>query len=330
MEKLTIYDISRLSGVSITTVSRVLNGAENVNPSTRERVEQVIREYRFVPKQKARNFVRRKIGTVGLLMDDVRHAYMSELAYNIIQQLSSHDIDALIRNIYDADRDFIEAVDHLIGKRVDGIILLGSIFEGKICRISMERRYSEMIFVSVNANLALPNVHEVLQDQESGIAKAVRHLHSRHRKHIAYIYRLRSSSDMHKLQGFQNCMRELSLKPSFMSEVSEASLDAGRDAALAGMRIYPETDAIVFSGDSLAVGGVHALNSLQIRIPEEVSLIGFNNSRLSVECYPPLTTIDNRIEESGKAAAELMLKLLQKKPTENILLPCKLKIRQSS
>jgi len=330
MENLTIYDISRLSGVSITTVSRVLNGNENVNAETREKVEKVIREYGYVPKQKARNFGRNRTGSVGLLMDDVRHAYMNELAYTIIQELNARNIDTLIRNINDADRDFIQAVDHLIEKKVQGIILLGSIFEGKICRVSMERRYSEIPFVSVNANLALPNVYEVLQEQESGMERAVRYLYGQGRKHIAYVYRSRSSSDRHKLTGFQKSMERLSLHPSAMAEAPEASLTAGREATSEVLHTAPQTDAIIYSGDSLAVGGAHALHSLGIRIPEEIAIIGFNNSRLAGECYPPLTSIDNRIEESAKAAAGLMLEILRHEEPENILLPCGLVLRQST
>lgn len=330
MKDLTIYDISRLSGVSITTVSRVINGNEHVNEKTRKRVEDIMREYDFVPKQKARNFARRKPETVGLLMDDVRHAYMNELAYTIIQELSKSNVDTLIQNINDADRDFVEAVDHLIGKKVQGIILLGSIFEGKICRGAMERRYADTVFVSVNANLGLPNVHEVLQDQEGGMEKAVRHLYEIGRRRIGLIYRNRSSSDRHKIAGFRKSMNALGLNAAFMTEVPEASLDAGQEATGVAIKKNPETDAILYSGDSLAVGGAHALNFLGIRIPEEVALVGFNNSSLAWECYPPLTSIDNRIEDSGKAAAQLMLTLLQQEEADNIILPCGLKIRRST
>ena len=96
MQKLTIYDISRLAGVSVTTVSRVLNGSANVNQETREKIEDVIRRHGYVPKQAARNFVQRDLYAVGLMMDDIRHAYMAELAYAIDQELSKWRVNTIV------------------------------------------------------------------------------------------------------------------------------------------------------------------------------------------------------------------------------------------
>ena len=330
MQKLTIYDISQLAGVSITTVSRVLNGNDSVNPETREKVEAVINEHGYVPKQKARNFTRMKSYTVALMLDDIRHAYMSELAYAIIQQLSNWKVNAIVCNINDVEREFIEKVDSLIHQRVNGIILMGSIFEKNICRVAIERRYSEVPFVTVNANLALPNVCEVLQNHVQGMMDAVRYLHRIGREKVAFIYLKKSNSDKKKIAGFIKGMEECGLDASRILLADTLSQQAGNDATRELLNRHSDLDAIIYSGERLAVGGVHALNDIGILIPEQIAVISFNNAHGATVCYPPLTSIDNKIAESGKIAAQMMINILNREKVENVMLSCGLVIRQST
>lgn len=327
---MTIYDISQLAGVSITTVSRVLNGSESVNPKTRAKVEAVISQHGYVPKQKARNFTWMKSYTVALLLDDIRHAYMSELAYGIIQQLSSWKVNAVVCNINDVEQEFVEKIDNLLHQRVNGIILMGSIFEKNICRVAIERRYSEIPFVTVNANLALPNVCEVLQDHVQGTVDAVRYLNRIGRKRIAFVYLKKSNADQRKYIGFMKGMEECRMDACRMMEVDILSQQTGNEATRELLRRCPDTDAIIYSGERLAVGGVHALNDLGITIPERVAVVSFNNAHGATVCYPPLTSIDNRIADSGKAAAQMMINILNHENPENVMLSCGLVIRQST
>ncbi len=330
MQKLTIYDISQLAGVSITTVSRVLNGSDSVNPETRAKVEAVINEHGYVPKQKARNFTRMKSYTVALMLDDIRHAYMSELAYAMIQQLNSWKVSALVCNINDVEQEFVEKVDSLIHQRVNGIILMGSIFEKNICRVAIERRYSEVPFVTVNANLALPNVCEVLQNHVQGMMDAVKYLHHIGRKKVAFVYLKRSNSDKKKITGFIKGMEECGLEAGRILEVDILSQQAGTEATHRLLQQYSDVDSIIYSGECLAVGGVHALNDLGIPIPEQIAVVSFNNAHGATVCYPPLTSVDNKIAECGKMAAQMMIDILNREKVENVMLSCGLVIRQST
>lgn len=332
MQKLTIYEISKLAGVSITTVSRVLNGQDNVKLETKKRVEEVVQKYNYIPRQTARNFVKTNMFAVGLLMDDIRHAYMSELAYAINQELGIWKIDTIVCNIPDISRGFINQIDNLIDKRVNGVILLGSIFENEICKVSIERRYSALPFVTVNANIALPNVREILQDQFQGTRDAVKYLYKHGRTRIGWIYYHKSHSDKKKNEGFLHGLQECGLIGKRLYETKEKSLDEGKRATMELLKRFPDTDAIIYSSDSLAVGGVHYLNSHQIPVPDQIAVIGFNNSRSAIECYPPLTSIDNRVADSGKKAAQTMLNILNncEVEKENYMLTCDLKIRQST
>lgn len=221
-------------------------------------------------------------------------------------------------------------MDNLIDKHVNGAILLGSIFEQNICKIAIERRYSSFPFVTVNANLALPNVREVMLDQVQGTRDAVKLLYKQGRRKIGWIYCDKSPSDKRKHSGFMAGMRECGLHADYLLGVEVKNLEEGKRATAQLLGRSPEVDAIIYSSDMLAVGGARYLNERKTAIPDEIALIGFNNSNCAKECYPPLTSIDNEIYESGKLAAQLMLNMLNKEPAENIQLACGLEIRSST
>lgn len=327
---LTIYDISKLSGVSIATVSRVLNGNPNVNDETRERVNRVINKHGYVPKQSVRNFREQELAAVGLLMDDIRNPYMASFAFFISREFSMLKINTILCNIHDVESEFAEQVDNLINKKVNGIIMMGSIFENRLCRTLLEGRYSGMPFVSINGNFSLPNVCEVILDQRTATEEAVQYLYGQGRKRIGMVYRNQSRSDKHKYAGFLEGMEACGLKAVRRIEVVEKSLESGKWATEELLRRWPDTDAIIYSSDTLAVGGAHSLNKNGIPIPKRVMLIGFNNSTSACECYPPLTSIDNNIDEAGKIAARMMLQMIHREEVEDVLIPGQLVIREST
>lgn len=330
MGQLTIYDIAKLAGVSITTVSRVLNGSSNVGAQTRAKVEEVIHRYGYVPRQEARNFGQQKLYAVGLLMDDIRHSYMAGLAYAINQELNKWKVNTVLCNLLNVEEEFIGQMDDLIEKRVNGVILLGSIFQNGICRVTIERRYAGFPFVAVNGNFLLPNVYEVIQNESQGIIDAVTYLYKNGRRKIGWVYSHKSGSDLKKYTGFIKGMKMCGLSPTRLLEVDERSLEEGNRATAELLARFPDTDAVIYSADILAVGGAHYCNDQGIAIPQQIALVGFNNSNCARECWPPLTSVDNRLEESGRIAARTMLQVLNKQPAKNVVIPCGLSIRQST
>jgi len=327
---LTIYDISKLSGVSIATVSRVLNGNPNVNEVTRERVNQVITKHGYVPKQSARNFREQELYAVGLLMDDIRNPFMASFAFFISREFNRLKINTVLCNIHDVESEFVEQVDNLIDKKVNGIIMMGSIFENRLCRMLLDGRYSGMPFVAINGNFGLPNVCEVILDQQTAVEEAVRYCYNQGRRHIGMVYKKQSRSDVRKYTGFLNGLCECDLKAERMVEVNQKSIENGKHATAQLLRRWPDTDAILYSSDTLAVGGAHWLNQHGIAIPARIALIGYNNSDSACDCYPPLTSIDNNINEAGTAAARLMLQMINKEEVEDVLISSSLVIREST
>lgn len=327
---LTIYDISKLSGVSIATVSRVLNGNPNVNDETRERVNQVIRRYGYVPKQSARNFREPELFAVGLLMDDIRNPFMASFAFVISREFSKLKINTVLCNTHDVEHEFVEQVDNLINKKINGIIMMGSVFESNLCKTLLEGRYSGVPFVSINGNFGLKNVCEVILDQRRGMNDAVQYLHSLGRSRIGFIFKNQSGSDERKKEGFLDGMNACGLSPARMVKVDEKSIDVGKRATAELLRRFPDINAVIYSSDTLAVGGVHYLNAQKIPIPQQIMIVGFNNSASACDCYPTLTSIDNNINEAGKIAAQRMLEMINGKEVESTVIPNSLVIREST
>ena len=321
---MTIYEIATLSGCSISTVSRVLNGSPNVNEETRKRVEDTVSKYGFIPRQNARNFRKQDLTAVGLMMNDIRNPYMCSLAYTINRELSQSFVNTVLCNIVDVEKEFISQLDHLIERKVNGVILMGSIFQHHVCRVALERKYSGFPFVAINGNFGLPNVHEIIQDQVNGTSDAVSYLYSLGRRHIGYIYRHQSASDQKKYTGFLLGMESCGLRPEFAHEVLNKSLEDGMEATRMLLEAYPKTDAILYSADVMAVGGVHYMNDHGISIPGDIAVIGFNNSTSACECYPPLTSIDNNRELCGRLAVQMMLRLIHQQPVDDERVSCEL------
>ena len=144
------------------------------------------------------------------------------------------------------------------------------------------------------------------------------------------IYKNQSRSDKHKFAGFLDGMDACALDDVRRIEVVEKSIESGKQATLEMLSHWPNTDAIIYSSDTLAVGGAHILNRKHIAIPERIMLIGFNNSASACDCYPQLSSIDNNINEAGKAAAQLMLQMINREDVEDILVPGSLVIREST
>lgn len=327
---LTIYSIASIAGVSVTTVSRVLNGNENVKPETRQRVEEVIRQYGYVPHQKARNYYQTVPFAVGLMIEDIRNSYMSELAYSIDTELSKWRVSTVLCNISNVEREFISQMDNLISKKVNGVILMGSIFRSKLCRTAIERRYQGYPFVSINGSFGLPNVYEIMLEQRKGVKDAAAYLYGLGRRHIGYVYCRKSPSDEEKYIGFINAVHDFHLPENLLSEVQAKTAEDGEKAMQQLLMQDSRLDAVIFSSDYLAVGGVHYCHRNQLKIPEQMAIVGFNNSVSAKECYPPLTSVDNSIARSGQVAAEAIMKVLSGQTPEDEVIPCSLVIREST
>ncbi len=318
-EKLTIYDISDKAGVSIATVSRVLNGYSNVNPDTKEKVLKVMEEMGYKPNAFARGLGLDTMKTIGILCADSSDTYLAKAVYYIEEELRIHQYDSLlVCTGYNAS-DKQKALDLLISKKVDAAILVGSNF---LDSTNQGNKYirdaaDTIPVMLLNAMYEYPNVYSLYCDDFNATKMAVDFLFESGKRKILYLYSSKSYSATKKLEGFKASYEARGLPLSkeylqFMPYSCENILEIEK-AVNALYESGLEFDAIVASEDYLAIAALKCALKRSIKVPEELSLVGYNNSFFSCMTEPELSSIDNKLEALSKQLVSTLLGVLDGK-----------------
>lgn len=321
---MTIYDIAKEAGVSASTVSRVLNGKPGIHAETRRRVQALLEKYNYAPNEAARGLVTQASRLIGILIEDIRTEHHTESVYAAEQELRKLGYTCITLSTGPDDVRRAECIRLLAQRRVEGAILIGSMFGTEAVKKSIEEHLSDVPVVIANGWLDLPNVYGVLVDEARGIEACTALLWDKGKRHPVYLYDAETPANGNKRRGFATAllmrgvpMEQVRSAAVFPEESGTAM--AGPQKALAGggeateriLQEYPETDALIFATDLLAVGALRALRRLGKRVPEDVAVIGVDNTLYSQICMPMLTTLDNRLGEVSKSASAVLLDALE-------------------
>lgn len=299
---MTIYDISEKAGVSIATVSRVLNGSQSVSDKTRQKVLDIIEQYGYTPNAFARGLGLNTMKTIGIMCADSSDLYLAKAVYYIEQKLRSHGYDSLLCCTgYELEAK-AASMNLLINKKVDSIILVGSNFAYER---DQDNRYiaeaaAQVPVMLLNASLDTPNVYSVLSDDYTSMYEATKQMLLSGITDILYFYNSYSYSGKKKLAGFCAAMKELA--PSKGSPLTEFYQGSHEDIyAMVRHLKAVHANGIPFQGiiaadDTLGLAAVKYAVEMGYQIPEDFSIIGYNNSMLAQCCEPELTSIDNKLE----------------------------------
>ena len=199
---MNIYDIAKQAGVSIATVSRVLNGKGTVSPATRERVEAVLREHHYTPSAIARGMVSKSLRTVAVLTVDIRVPHYARTAYTMEQEFSRLGYEVILCNTGGKREAALRYLRAVTEKQVDGMVLVGSVFNEIGRDPEVEPLLGLQPVVLANGQLELDNACSVLVDDGVGIGLAVRHLLEHGREKLVYFKELDTASARRKRDGF--------------------------------------------------------------------------------------------------------------------------------
>lgn len=309
---MNIYDIAREAGVSIATVSRVLNHKNTVSPATRARVEQVLAQHSYTPSAIARGLVSKSMRTVAILTVDIRFPHYANTAYTIEREFSHRGYDVLLCNT-GGDRDTVlRYLRAVLKKQVDGIVLVGSVFN-EICHgEEMRSLLCRVPIVLANGKLDLPGASSVLVDDRAGVALTVDHLVSRGRRHLFYIQDKYTTSAEDKCAGFLQAMERAGLDPAGRVVRTHDTLEDGMQAARDILAGDLPCDAIVCGEDLTAAGALKALLRDGVAVPGQVAVTGYNNSAYAYLCEPVLTTVDNKGEQAAQLCVQLLGSCIEK------------------
>lgn len=298
---MTIYDISEKAGVSIATVSRVLNGAGNVSAETRKKVLAVIEACDYTPNAFARGLGLNSMNTIGILCADSSDLYLANAVYHIEQELRENNYNCILCCTGYNLEDKKKYLNLLVNKKVDSVILVGSNF---ISNDDKENDYireaaKEIPLLLLNADFDCENVYCSLCDDFKSTMQATSHIIKSGVKDILYLYNSKSYSGLRKLSGYQSALTQngIPLRMELMQYFpgNHADLPAIADF-LSSLDQNIKYHAIMAADDNLAIGAIKFAQKKGLSIPDDLSVIGYNNSILSTCCEPELTTIDNRLE----------------------------------
>lgn len=307
----TIKDIAKEAGVSISTVSNALNGAENVGEKTRKRIFEIAKEINYIPNLNAKLLRNRKTNNIGLFLPNV----MGQFYYMLIQSMYSvckHENYALQIFVCDFKRGE-ELTSNILSSNIDGAVILHEGFEDSQVKFLKDQA---MQVVFLDKNICSENISSILINNKQGITQAVDYLVSSKHKRIAYMRGTDNYDSIARFNAFKKAMSKYSMKIDdnliLSGYFEEAAAYNSIRAAFSHRVELP--DAILCENDDMARGCIQALNDLNKRVPEDVSIIGFDDTDFAKQCNPGLTTVHSPINELGEKAVQEILRLL--KPNE--------------
>lgn len=305
---MNIYDIAKEAGVSISTVSRVLNDKGYVSEKTKARIQEVLKKNKYQPSAIARGLVSGSMKSVAIVTVDVRHPHYAMTTFIMEQKLTGLGYMVLVCNTGSRKEECMKYIRMLSRNQVEGVILVGSEFNELCDPEELSQFLPETPIVMANGELKLPNVQSILVDEGYGVQLAVQHLYDRGHRNIAFVMDFRKDASMRKRDGFLIKMKQLGYDDARERILyTEYGAEGGEEAAKKIVEGSRRFDAAIFTEDLTAVYSMNALQNMGYSIPEDVAVVGCNNSEYSRISNPPLTTINNK----GELLSELSVQLLE-------------------
>jgi len=301
----SIRDVAREALVSVTTVSRVVNGNALVAESTRLRVLAAIERLAYVPHRGARSLITRKTETVGVVLPDVYGEFFSELIRGIDQTARGSRYHVLVSGSH-SDPAELEAVLHALRGRVDGLIVMSP----DVNALALLARTGRALpIVLLNCGEDCRGFDAIDVDNHGGALSLVRHLLGLGHRRIALIGGPPGNLDAReRARGWRDALSEAGLAASpelvLPGDFREAS---GHEAGLRLARLSPRPTAVFAANDAMAVGCLSALREVGLRVPEDVALGGFDDVPIARYLSPPLTSVRVPIARLGSRAIERLL-----------------------
>ena len=302
--KPTINDVARLANVSKKTVSRVINHSPLLNSDTRLRVETVIRELGYVPNPQARALALRHNFLIGLIHDNPNAQMVLGVQQGILEALQGTDFELIVRPVDRRSPAMLDDIRDLLERqRLYGVVLLPPISENdelaQLCE-DLGVRYTRM----GSAELDDPD-HMVASNDREAVREATAHLIGQGHRLIGLIQGpegFRSAAE--RRLGFEDALANADIRlPRSLIAEGNYTFEAGIAAANRLLDLSPRPTAIFASNDEMAAGVVHAARQRGISVPEDLSVIGFDDTAIAAHIWPPLTTVRWPIISMARSAA---------------------------
>lgn len=312
----TINDVARISGVSITTVSRVLNNNYPVKKETRERVERAVKELKYIPNVIARGLIMKRTLVIGVIVPGLTNLFFPTIVEAIDSITREKKYTISLNNTAGDSRLERELINKVLAMQVDGIIVIDPAEEnldnGFYDGISMQ-----VPLIVVNASSKRDNLHYISYNEEIGTLKALDYFYELGHRKIAFLRGGQSFSYDIKEKLYSNFLSSHGLEYKKIIKIEHGnSIETPEEAKCRVKEVLQASNmptAILACNDLMAVGVIAACNDMGIEVPTKISIIGSDNTLIASITYPKLTTIDLKMGEVGRLAAERILEFIDNK-----------------
>lgn len=307
---MNIQAIARKAKVSTATVSRVLNGVTTVDPQLAKRVWKVAEEVGYYPNVLARGLVSGKSRVFGLIVSEITNPFFPEIIQSFEELAVEHNYEILVTSTIHGEKRMELSVKRMIERRVDGVAMLTFGMEETLIE-HLRFRNVPLVFVDVGPDV--PGVSNIRINYQNGIRQAVQHLAALKHTRIAFIAGpLYRPSAVARREAFCVAMEEIGLLPDVVIE-GDHTLAGGMRALAELAKIHPRPTAVMCSNDMTAIGVMREAYDIGIKIPHDLSLVGFDDIRLAQFVTPPLTTVRMSQVELGRIAFQALITAVERK-----------------
>lgn len=309
--KSTISDVARLSGVSKKTVSRVINNSPNVGVTTREKVLKVMESLNYLPSPQARGLAARRSFQLGLVYDNPDPLYIDAVQRGVLSVCGPAGYDLVVHPCDYNSRRLVEDVRLFIDRsRVDGVVILPPVSELQHLADALTEagyRYVRLASAAIDD----PR-HIVVSDERAGVEHLAEYFVQQGHTRIAFIFGPKKFlSATERYQGFREGLRKhgLTLSPEYVME-GTYDFQSGKQCAEKLLSLDPAPTAVFASNDDMAAGVIHVAAERGIQVPQQLSVAGFDDSKLASLLLPSLTTVKRPVKQMAAVAAEKLIEAI--------------------
>ncbi len=329
MANTTIYDVAGKAGVSLATVSRVMNNPEKVNAETRDRVLKVIKELGYRPNAIARGLASRKTTTIGIIMADISRASTSQLLTGIVDIAKKYDYAVKIFTIGEND-DIRESMRVIIAEQVDGILFLNDeLVHDDMDLVIGQIQDAQIPVVLCNVFYDGTNIPSVNIDYEKATYEITKEFINEGRKNVYLLSTVRRYSvNNHKLIGYTRAMEEAGLEPMVFRTSGDVQINSLHFEEFLKTK---KVDGVIAVRDSIAVSFINMAIKNGLRVPEDVAVVGLQNTKYAILSRPTLTCVDTPVYDIGAVSMRLLTKYMKNEEVSEarVVLPYRIVKRES-
>jgi LacI family transcriptional regulator len=323
---ITIKEIAKLSGVGITTVSRVINNSGPVSPKTREKVMSVVKEYSYTPNNSARNLKSNQSKCVALLVKSIDNPFFQKMIYVIEQKVALRGYQLIIQNVNDVQDELDIAIQEAKDRNLQGVILMGGSYNYSSEKFKYLKVPCVFLTVSAGDDIPLDNYSSVRIDDEADSFRAIEYLVALGHRKIGFIYNApldKITPNSLRLSGYNKAMEHFNLpyEPGLIA--TDYSNLSGYDFGFKMMKQLlmknKDMTAVFVFADIVAIGAAKAILSSGLRIPEDISIIGFDGIEQAEFYHPSLDTVAQPADQMALSSVELLFDMIQGAETKHLV-----------